>query len=65
MNSWKTSVSATLVAVIMVLTQVSAAIDADEKTIPDWNQVIEAVLIIYWGWNTRDKDVSSEQEGIK
>lgn len=65
MKSWKTSVSATLVAVIMVLTQVSATIDADEKTIPDWNQVIEAVLIIYWGWNTRDKDVSSEQEGIK
>ena len=65
MKSWKTSVSATLVAVIMVLSQISAAIDSDEKTIPDWNQVIEAVLIIYWGWNTRDKDVTSEQEGIK
>lgn len=65
MKSWKTSVSATLVAVIMVLNQISAAIDSDEKTVPDWNQVIEAVLIIYWGWNTRDKDVTSEQEGAK
>lgn len=65
MKSWKTSVSATLVAVIMVLSQISAAIDSDEKTIPDWNRVIEAVLIIYWGWNTRDKNVTSEQEGIK
>lgn len=65
MKSWKTTVSSTLVAVIMVLTQISAAIDSDEKTIPDWIQVIEAVLIIYWGWNTRDKDVSSEQEGNK
>lgn len=65
MKSWKTSVSATLVAVIMVLNQISAAIDSDEKTIPDWNEVIEAVLIIYWGWNTRDKDVTSEQEGVK
>jgi hypothetical protein len=65
MKSWKTSTLGAIAILSAVSTAVSAVIDGNPATNPDWTATIAAVSA---GWGllcARDNGVSSEAAGAK
>jgi hypothetical protein len=65
MKSWKTTVAGVLTALLPVLNAVSAFLDNDPLTIPDWGLAIAAVTAGLGLIFARDNGVSSEEAGAK
>ena len=63
-KSWKTSLAGILVILASVFTAASAMLDDDPSTNPNFEQVVGTILGAGL-LNARDKNVSSEQQGIK
>ena len=64
-KSWRTTAAgiAGLVAVLAI--ELKALVDSDPSTVFSIETVIGAVTAFVIGWNARDKNVSSEQQGVK
>lgn len=69
MKSWRTTVSGIILALGLLLTNVGAFVDEDPETKGNINEVTGALLAlggaIGLGWFSRDKNVSSEAQGVK
>lgn len=65
MKSWKTTSTAIIALVIAVLSSVSAMIDVDPTTNPDWATVGSSVVLAIGLIFARDSKVTSEQAGAK
>jgi hypothetical protein len=62
MKSWKTTAGGFITAATMLLPQAQAALNGGAV---NWESVIGALSLAFAAWHTRDKDVSSEQQGVK
>lgn len=69
--NWKTTVAGLTAAIGFVLTQLSNLLDNDSGTVFDAQGVSKAISVIitlvgmiWLGFKSRDKDVSSEESGI-
>lgn len=65
MKSWKTTVAGILTALIPTLNAVSAFLDGDPLTIPDWGLAIAGITAGLGLLFARDNSVSSEDAGVK
>jgi len=65
MKSWKTTVVGVAGAIAILATQVVYFFDADPATNFSMEAVFAALAALGIGWFARDKNVTSEQEGIK
>ncbi len=65
MKSWKTTMAGIGAILVAVGAAVSAQFDADPATVPDWGTVIAAVVVGVGLIAARDKNVTSEQQGVK
>lgn len=64
-GSWRTSLVGIISGVVLLLNQVMAILDADPATVFSWEQFTLALGMFGVGWFARDKNVSSEQQGVK
>ncbi len=64
-GSWRTSAVGFLGGVSLLITQVVALLDSDPATVFSVEQVIAALALLGVGWFARDKNVTSEQQGLK
>lgn len=65
-GSWKTTLAAVLAVVAAGITLVAVPyLDADTTTIPQFKEFFAIALAALPGLFARDKDVSSEAQGIK
>jgi len=65
MKSWKTSLSGIAGILGMLGTAVSAALDNNPATDPQWGIVVPAVVTALGLLFARDANVTSEQQGAK
>ena len=65
MKSWKTTVAGILTALIPALSAVSAYLDGDPLTTPDWGLAIAGITAGIGLLFARDNNVSSEDAGAK
>jgi anti-sigma-K factor RskA len=63
MKSWKTTLAGIAAIVAAVATAVSAQLDNDPGTVPDWTMVIAMITAGVGLVLARDNDKSSEQVG--
>jgi hypothetical protein len=63
--SWRTTLTACILAVDSILHAVSALIDGDPATNPDWNTVVVMVVAAIGLFFARDASVSSQESGIR
>jgi hypothetical protein len=63
--SWRTTLTACILAVDAILHAVSALIDSDPMTNPDWNTVIMLLVAAGGLLFARDANVSSQESGIR
>ena len=64
-GSWKTTTASVLTLVVPVLNNLIAMWDADPATEPNWAIVAAMVPVVVGLFFARDKDVSSEAQGVK
>jgi hypothetical protein len=64
-RSWKTTGAGLAGLVTLIATTVKQLLDGDPTTNPDWNVVIPLVFTSIIGLFARDKNVTSEQQGVK
>lgn len=64
-SSWKTTLASCLLAGSALMQAVSAAIDADPSTTPDWGKFITLLVIAAGLLFARDVDKSSQDAGIR
>jgi len=64
-GSWRTTVAGVAAIVVAVGTAVTALLDNDPVTIPDWGAVAAAVMAGLGLIAARDNGVSSERAGAK
>lgn len=65
MKSWKTTLFGAGGLATVLFTAVSAMLDGDPATNPDWNLVLGAAMPAIGLLFARDNNVSSEQAGVK
>jgi len=65
MKSTKTTIVGIVGGLAIILTQVYHALDADPATVLDFEAIVGALALMGIGWFARDKDVTSEQQGLK
>lgn len=65
MKSWKTTASAIIGFVVLVLSATNAIIDGDPTTNPDFAALGGAAMALVGLLFARDNDVSSESAGAK
>lgn len=64
-GSWKTTAAGILSFIAVLAVNVSAFLDSNPETTPEWSAV-GAAAVVAWGlFKARDNDVSSEQAGAK
>lgn len=63
--SWQPKILAILAVAISVLSAVSAMVDSDPKTTPDWTMVTANLVTAAALFRTRQVNVSSEGQGIR
>lgn len=54
-----------LAALSLFLDQAAAALDQDPLTVPDWGLLGTAIALCVSGFFARDRDKSSEDEGVR
>jgi len=64
-GSWKTTLAGIGAILVAVGSAVVAQFDADPSTMPEWGAVVAAVIAGIGLITARDKNVTSEQQGIK
>lgn len=64
-KSWKTSISGIATILIAILGAVQLLFDGKPETNPNWEVTIGLVTAGLSGLFARDKNVSSEQAGVK
>ena len=64
-GSWRTSAVGILGGVGLLIGQIVAVLDSDPATVFSFEQVTIALGMLGLGIFSRDKNVSSEQQGIK
>ena len=64
-RSWKTTLAACLLAVDAILHAVSAMLDGNPLTNPDWSTVVMLLVAAAGLLFARDSDVSSQDSGIR
>ena len=65
MKSWKTTAAGIAGFLAVLAPNVQSVLDNDPATVANWGAVIAALTVAIGLFFARDKDVSSEQEGIK
>ncbi len=65
MKSWKTTSAGIFGLVAVIAFELKALLDSDPETVFSIETIIGAVSIFMVGWNARDKNVTSEQQGVK
>ena len=65
MKSWKTTAAGVVAFIAAASTQVSAMIDGDPLTNPEWGVVIASFMVLVGLFSARDNGVTSEQAGAK
>ncbi len=65
MKSWKTTVSGIVAGLAIIFTQVGYLVDNDPATTISIEAIVAAVGVIALGWNSRDKNVSTEEQVSK
>ena len=65
LTSWKTTLAACILAVDAIMHAISAIIDNDPMTNPDWNTVVMLLVAAAGLLFARDSDVSSQDSGIR
>ncbi len=65
MKSYKTTAAAVVGALGIILTQVYFQKDGDPETTFDFVRIVEALGLLGIGFFARDKDVSSQDHGIR
>jgi hypothetical protein len=65
MKSWKTTVSGIVAGLAIIFTQVGYLLDNDPATTISIEAVVAACAVIALGWNSRDKNVSTEEQVSK
>lgn len=65
MKSWRTSVAGAITGLVMILPEISSAVDGDPATIADWNIVAAGIGLFVALFSARDNKVSSETAGAK
>lgn len=63
MKSWKTTAAGVLSLVALICSAVSALLDSDPETNPDWNSVATAAVAV-GVMVARDNNVSSKELGL-
>jgi hypothetical protein len=63
--SWRTTLAACILAVDAILHAVSALLDGDATTNPDWNTVIVVLVAALGLLFARDANVSSQESGVR
>lgn len=64
-GSWRTSVVGILSGVALLIGQVVAVLDGDPATVFSFEQFAAGLGMLGLGWFARDKNVSSEEQGVK
>lgn len=64
-KSLKTTIAGIIAALIPVLAALSAFLDDDPATIPNWTAAFSAVGVAFGFLFARDNNVSSEEAGAK
>lgn len=62
MKSWKTTVSGIVAGLAIIFTQVGYLLDNDPATTISVDAIVAAVAVVALGWNSRDKNVSTEEQ---
>lgn len=62
MKSWKTTVSGIVAGLAIIFTQVGYLLDNDPATTISVEAIVAAVAVVALGWNSRDKNVSTEEQ---
>lgn len=65
MKSWRTTILGILAALSLLGPQLTAILDDDPTTNPDWSVIFAALGIGGAGVVSRDNGVSSEDAGVK
>ncbi|MEM9372409.1 MAG: hypothetical protein AAGA55_02095 [Planctomycetota bacterium] len=63
--SWKTTALGIIGGFMLLLPQLSAVLDDDPETNPDWQQVTAAFAMFGIGTVARDGDKSSQDVGVR
>jgi len=64
-KSWKTTLGGILSQLPIIWYQVETFLDGDPSTNPDWVVLMGSLSAVYAFFMARDKNVSSEDEGVK
>ena len=67
-RNWKTTLAGIVGGLLILLAAAQDWLDGDPDTRPDASAVIEAaigIVVIAWGFVTRDADKSSQDSGIR
>jgi uncharacterized membrane protein HdeD (DUF308 family) len=67
-KNWKTTLAGIIGGLLIILAALQAFLDDDPNTIPDQKAAIEAavgIVVILWGFISRDADKSSRESGVK
>jgi len=64
-GSWRTSTAGLGAIHIALGSALSAQFDSDPTTLPDWGATIAAIIAGVGLFAARDKNVTSEQQGVK
>lgn len=64
-GSWRTTAVGILTAVSIISVQLVNIFDSDPKTVFSVEAVLTALGALGIGWLARDRNVSSEDEGVK
>jgi len=65
MKSWKTTAGGALALIAVLAQQGSNYLDSNPATVFEVGSIVAAVMLFVSLWNARDKNVSSEDEGIR
>lgn len=65
MKSWKTTALGVLAFLAALVPALTAQIDADPETVPEWGIVATAFLAMVGLFFARDNNVTSEKAGAK
>lgn len=65
MKSWKTTAGGVAALLVTLGQALTAITDDNPATQPNWEIVAVAACAAWTGMHSRDKNVSSEQQGVK
>ena len=63
--SWRTTLTACILAVDAILHAATALLDGNPLTTPDWNTVVVLIVAAIGMFFARDASVSSQESGIR